>query len=215
MAQQELTLSQRHEGRAVKRSPAGSSIRQASGSDAKTQTVQKCGGRALANQTQNQRQEINETDQQWFETNYANPVEAGQYFITKSSVVMQERKASMRRKDTSPRFDADAAVIGLLTQGVQIGPVLDVVVLKASQLFEIEVRVPSRSPEHRSSCVRVCQMRSIMRIEKLLTMMQEQTFSHYGSLPHFGSLLHRCSLLLSKTDAADDGTRRQRRKVCQ
>ena len=91
------------------------------------------------------------------QTNYANPVEAGQYFITKSSVVMQERKASMRRKDTSPRFDADAAVIGLLTQGVQIGPVLDVVVLKASQLFEIEVRVPSRSPEHRSSCVRVCQ----------------------------------------------------------
>ena len=64
----------------------------------------------------------------------------------------------MRRKDTSPRFDANAAAISLWTQGVQIGPILDVVVLKkASHLFVIEVRVPSRSPEHRSSCVRVCQ----------------------------------------------------------
>ena len=45
------------------------------------------------------------------------------------------------------------------------------------------------STGHRAS--EFVKIRNTMRIEKLLTMLQEQTFSHYGSLPHFGSLLHR------------------------
>ena len=49
--------------------------------------------------------------------------------------------------DTSPRCHNDATAIGVSTDDVQIGPVLDVIVFKIAQLFVVEVQVPPRSPD--------------------------------------------------------------------
>ena len=164
-----------------------------------------------------QRQEINETDQQWFETNYANSVEGRTVFHHQILSGDARKKASMRRKDTSPRFDANAAAISRWTQGVQIGPVLDVVVLKkASHLFVIEVRVPSRSLEHRPSCVAVCQDSQHYAHRKVVDdVAGANPFLTMAAFLTLAAFFIAGSLLLSETEAADDGTRRQRRKVRQ
>ena len=61
---------------------------------------------------------------------HAKLVEDGLYFITKSSVVLKEGTVSMRREYDSSINHADAMARGVITDHVQIGLVLDLVVFQ-------------------------------------------------------------------------------------
>ena len=118
------------------------------------------------------------------EANYAKPVEGGQHSITKSFVLLKEGELSMCRVFDSPRFEADEVALGILSDLVQFGPDLDVEVFKSTQLFVIQVKVPSTSRDHEVSWVRNCPGVQPTCIIKSLTTVPERTTPRLRSIPH-------------------------------